>query len=66
MRSVGTTWLQVRKDFRSFGSTTGCDGADGPDWGYHEYDVNLALGNLLADTAAAEATWSRRDSHRRA
>jgi hypothetical protein len=32
---------------------------DGPGWGYHEYDVNLALGNLLADTATAEATWSK-------
>jgi len=30
---------------------------DGPDWGYHDYDVNLALGNLVADVAAAEAAW---------
>ena len=30
----------------------------GPDWGYHDYDINLALGNLIADTAAAERTWS--------
>jgi hypothetical protein len=31
----------------------------GPDWGYHDYDINLALGNLIADTAAAEKTWSQ-------
>jgi Protein of unknown function (DUF3089) len=27
-------------------------------WGYHVYDVNLALGNLVSDVAAAEASWS--------
>jgi hypothetical protein len=36
---------------------------DGADWGYHPYDVNLALGNLVADTAAAEAAWSRGERH---
>jgi pimeloyl-ACP methyl ester carboxylesterase len=55
----GATWLQVTKltgasDHRPVVTET-----EGPDWGYHVADVNLALGNLLADTAAAEATWSR-------
>jgi hypothetical protein len=29
----------------------------GPNWGYHVDDVNLALGNLVPDVAAAEASW---------
>ena len=29
----------------------------GPDWGYHVDDVNLALGDLVSDVAAAEAKW---------
>jgi hypothetical protein len=33
---------------------------EGPAWGYHPDDVNLALGNLVADAAAAEAAWERR------
>jgi hypothetical protein len=28
------------------------------DWGYHVVDVNLALGNLVTDVAAAERAWS--------
>lgn len=52
----GATWLEV----------TAPDPAGrpvvretlGPAWGYHLDDVNLALGNLVADTRAAEATWA--------
>ena len=29
---------------------------EGPDWGYHAEDVNLALGNLVADVASAESS----------
>ena len=55
----GATWLQVSKasgpsDHRPVVTET-----DGPDWGYHVADVNLALGNLVADAAAAEASWSK-------
>ena len=32
----------------------------GPDFGYHPDDVNLAIGNLVADTTAAESAWSNR------
>ncbi len=32
---------------------------DGPLWGYHADDVNLALGNLVSDVAAAEARWRK-------
>jgi hypothetical protein len=28
-----------------------------PDWGYHTADVNLALGNLVADVFSAGASW---------
>jgi hypothetical protein len=28
------------------------------DYGYHLNDANLALGNLVADVAAAESTWT--------
>jgi hypothetical protein len=31
----------------------------GPTWGYHLYDVNLALGNLVADVAAEERALQR-------
>ena len=55
----GATWLQVSKasgpsDHRPVVTET-----DGPDWGYHVADVNLALGDLVADAAAAEASWSK-------
>ena len=33
--------------------------ADGPVWGYHVEDVNLALGNLVADVGDEEAAYLR-------
>ena len=53
----GATWLQV--------TPTGVPGDPrplvaaslGPDWGYHLDDVNLALGNLVADVANEEAAY---------
>jgi hypothetical protein len=59
----GATWLQVTKVSAASDHRTVVTEIDGPDWGYHTYDVNLALGNLLSDTAAAEATWSRGQRH---
>ena len=55
----GATWLQVTKatgaqDLRPVVRQT-----EGPEWGYHVYDINLALGNLLADVAAAESGWQK-------
>jgi hypothetical protein len=51
----GATWLQVTPtsvpgDPRPLVTYT-----DGPLWGYHFSDVNLALGNLVADVASEEA-----------
>ena len=54
----GATWLQVNKATGSSDSRPVVGELDGPDWGYHTDDVNLALGNLVADVAAAERTWS--------
>jgi hypothetical protein len=56
----GATWLQVTKTSGASGSRPVVSEPSGPDWGYHDYDINLALGNLIADTAAAEKTWSSR------
>ena len=39
--------------------------SDGPDWGYHVADVNLALGNLVSDAASSEASWSKEAHLRR-
>lgn len=58
--SGGAAWLQV--------GTTGLPGdrrptvteALGPDWGYHPDDVNLALGNLVADVARQELAYGTR------
>ena len=53
----GASWLQVTArpapgDPRPTVSATG-----GPVWGYHLADVNLALGNLVADVGTEEAAY---------
>ncbi len=58
----GATWLQVTKISGPTDRRPVVTETDGPDWGYHVGDVNLALGNLVADAAAAEASWSK-DKH---
>jgi hypothetical protein len=55
----GANWLQVTKISGPADSRPLVAEAAGPDWGYHDFDINLALGNLVADTAAAEAAWSK-------
>ncbi len=56
----GATWLQVTKISATSDRRPVVTEPAGPAWGYHDFDINLALGNLVADTAAAERTWSRR------
>jgi DUF3089 family protein len=56
----GATWLQVTKVTGASDHRPVVTEQDGPDWGYHADDVNLALGNLVADAAAAEAAWEKR------
>jgi hypothetical protein len=55
----GATWLEVAKSSGASDHRPVVTETDGPDWGFHPYDVNLALGNLVADAAAAEASWSK-------
>ena len=38
----------------------GALGGTGPAWGYHAYEYQLALGNLLQDIAGEEAAWELR------
>ena len=53
----GATWLNVTKTNVSDKRPVVTESA-GPDWGYHTADVNLALGNLVADVASAESSWA--------
>jgi len=54
----GAAWLQVQKATGSTDARPVVSETDGPDWGYHTFEVNLALGNLVADVAAAEKSWA--------
>ena len=56
----GATWLDVTKMPGASVKRQILKEQDGPNWGYHPYDINVALGNLVADVAAAETTWSQR------
>jgi Protein of unknown function (DUF3089) len=60
---AGASWLDVTKATGSSDDRPTVSESAGPAWGYHADDVNLALGNLVSDVAAAEAGWSR--AHRR-
>jgi hypothetical protein len=54
----GATWLNVTKSTgASDKRPVVTEDTLGPDWGYHVDDVNLTLGNLVADVRAAEAGW---------
>jgi hypothetical protein len=55
----GATWLQVAKVTGTSDLRPVVTEQLGPNWGYHVDDVNLALGNLVPDVAAAEASWWR-------
>jgi hypothetical protein len=64
----GATWLQVTSLAGTshtrpvvndnVASNTGS--ATGPAWGYHGYEYDLTLGNLLQDIAGEEAAWAAR------
>ncbi len=55
----GAGWLEVTKATGVSDKRPTVTEDAGPDWGYHRYDVNLALGNLVADVAGAGKTWLR-------
>jgi Protein of unknown function (DUF3089) len=50
------TWLQV--DTSDVAGRPVVSELAGPAWGYHQADINLALGNLVDDVAAAESAFS--------
>ena len=53
----GASWLQVT-DVAAHGDRRPVvTESMGPAWGFHSYDVNLVLGNLVRDVAAEEAGW---------
>lgn len=53
----GATWLQVTSTDIPGDERRGLTETLGPMWGYHAADVNLALGDLVDDVAAAVRTW---------
>ena len=54
----GATWLDVQADPATRAGRPVVTEALGPAWGYHLDDINLALGNLVADVASEEAAYS--------
>jgi len=56
-RSAGASWLQVTATPAPGDARPTVSATLGPLWGYHLQDVNLALGNLVADVASEEAAF---------
>jgi hypothetical protein len=52
----GASWLQVTSRVRAGRPVV--TQSEGPTWGYHADDINLALGNLVNDVRAAESTYA--------
>jgi hypothetical protein len=48
----GATWLQVNTINAAGDARPVVTASLGPTWGYHAYDINLALGNLVSDVSA--------------
>jgi Protein of unknown function (DUF3089) len=57
--SGNTTWLQITDIGSHSDKRPRISEADGPLWGYHTYDVNIALGNLVVDVSAEESAYMR-------
>jgi hypothetical protein len=53
----GASWLQVTSEKGAGDARPVVTEELGPQWGYHLDDVNLTLGNLLADVALQERTY---------
>jgi len=54
----GATWLQVTDVAKSGDQRPVVTETQGPQWGFHVEDINLALGNLVEDVQLQEAAWS--------
>lgn len=59
----GASWLQVTSTDVPGDERRGVTESLGPLWGYHVTDVNLALGDLVTDTASAVHTWQSDGRH---
>jgi hypothetical protein len=57
--SDGATWLQVSAVKAAGDTRPVVTDSLGPAWGYHIYDINLALGNLVQDVSALEAAYQK-------
>jgi len=57
---AGATWLQITPTAAGREAAALLTERLGPLWGLHEVDVNLALGDLVADAAASVNGWYRR------
>jgi hypothetical protein len=53
----GATWLQVNTVTAPGDPRSTVKANLGPQWGYHVFDMNLALGNLVTDVAREEAAY---------
>ena len=60
--NTGAAWLQVTKATGAADQRPVVTVQPNADYGYHLNDPNLALGDLVADAAAAESAWTH--SHR--
>jgi hypothetical protein len=56
-QSGGASWLQVTATPAVGDQRPTVSASLGPTWGYHVDDVNLALGNLVADVGRQEASY---------
>jgi hypothetical protein len=54
----GASWLQVADIAASGDTRPVVTESEGPTWGYHTWDVNLALGNLVPDVAGEEKAYA--------
>jgi len=59
MEAGGATWLEVSVIASAVGPRPVVTEGLGPDWGFHADDINLAIGNLVADVRAQEAAYLR-------
>jgi hypothetical protein len=59
LQSGGASWLQVSTNMAGDDPRPRVSATLGPTWGYHEDDVNLALGNLVVDVSQEEAAYHR-------
>ena len=53
----GATWLEVRKIASGLDVRPQLTESLGPAWGYHLVDINLALGNLIADVRGEQTAY---------